>query len=106
MSDPLKSDGGKDARAMQRIGLILVALCVLWLAAAALMVVNFGGLVEALDAGLGWREAAVLAFFASTSLVIVFTLVAGDGLLGELQFLIPGFFMLFGFFWLGLVLLF
>lgn len=90
---------------MQRIGLILVALGVLWLAAAALIVFNFTGFILAFEAGMGWRDAAVLAFFASTTLIIVFTLVAGDGLLGELQFLIPGFFTLFVFFWLGFALL-
>ena len=106
MNDPLKSNDRKDARSMQRIGMILLALGVLWLAGAALVGLNFSGYLLALESGMGWRDAAVLAFFASTSLIIVFTLVAGDGLLGELQFLIPGFFALFVFFWIGLALLF
>lgn len=106
MNDPLRSNDGKDARSMQRIGLFLAVLGVLWLATAALIVMNFASFMLALNTGIDWRDAAILAFFASTTLIIVFTLVAGDGLLGELQFLIPGFFALFAFFWVGFAFIF
>lgn len=86
--------------------MVLVVLGVLWLAATALIVMNFAGFMFALNTGIVWRDSAILAFFVSTTLIIVFTLVAGDGLLGELQFLIPGFFALFAFFWVGFAVIF
>ena len=53
----------------------------------------------ALSPGLGLRAAAQLAAVVSFVVLIVLTVVAGDGLLGEIQFVIPGFFLFFLFFW-------
>jgi hypothetical protein len=37
---------------------------------------------------------------------LVFAVAAGDGLIGEIQFIIPGFFLFFVFFWLMLAWIF
>lgn len=47
--------------------------------------------------GLGLRESAVLSFFLTTILLITLTITAGDGIFGELQYLIYGWFVMFAF---------
>lgn len=79
---------------------LLVALVVL---AAA---VTLPGLSEwvalTFDTGLGLRTAAIISAVISVTVLVVFALAAGDGLVGEIQFMIPGFFLFFVFFWLML----
>lgn len=41
--------------------------------------------------GLGFKGAAMIAFFVTMAIFIVFAIVAGDGLLGEIQYIIAGF---------------
>ena len=53
-----------------------------------------------LAAGVGIKDAAVMAFIATVVVLIVFAVAAGDGLLGELQFMIAGFFGFFVVLWL------
>lgn len=50
--------------------------------------------------GLGLRTSAIIAAVVAFGALIVLTFAAGDGLLGEIQFVIPGFFLFFLFFWL------
>lgn len=50
--------------------------------------------------GLGLKAGAVIAAIVSFLLLILFAIVAGDGLIGEIQFMILGFFMFFFFFWI------
>lgn len=49
--------------------------------------------------GLGLRTAAIIAAIVSFLVLVVFAIVSGDGLIGEIQFVIPGFFLFFLFFW-------
>jgi len=49
----------------------------------------------ALDAGLGIKEAVLWGFGTTVALLMVFALVAGDGLLGEIQFMLGSFFLFF-----------
>jgi hypothetical protein len=58
------------------------------------------------DAGIGLRTAALWAAIVSVVVLLVFALTAGEGLIGELQFMIPGFFLFFVFFWLMLAWIF
>lgn len=82
----------------------LVALLVALLVLAA--AVSLPGLSEwvamTFDDGIGLKSAALVAALVSVVVSIVFALAAGDGLIGELQFMIPGFFLFFVFFWLML----
>lgn len=50
--------------------------------------------------GLGLRSAAIIAAVVAFLALVALTVTAGDGLLGEIQFVIPGFFLFFLFFWL------
>ena len=49
--------------------------------------------------GLGFKDAAVWAFFVTLGLFVVLAVVAGDGLLGELQFLLSSFLIFFLIIW-------
>lgn len=52
------------------------------------------------EPGLGLKTAAMVAAAVSVLVLIIFAVSAGDGLIGEFQFMIPGFFLFFLFFWL------
>jgi len=54
------------------------------------------------EPGVGLKTAAIAAMVVSIFISIIFAIVSGDGLIGELQFMIPGFFLFFMFFWLML----
>ncbi len=84
-------------------GILLLITVVLLAAAVAtlLLLPALGEVVNSVFApGLGLKPAAVIAFFVTVVLLVVFALAAGDGLLGELQFILAGFFSFFLIFWL------
>ena len=58
------------------------------------------------SSGLGLKQSGLVAAVVSVVVIIVFAIFAGDGLIGEIQFMIPGFFIFFVFFWLGLAWIF
>ena len=55
---------------------------------------------EIFGEGLGLKDAAIIAFFLSVGLLVLFALVAGDGLLGEVQFLLASYVGMFIINWL------
>lgn len=54
------------------------------------------------ETGIGLKTAAIAAMVLSVLISIIFAIFSGDGFIGELQFMIPGFFFFFLFFWLML----
>jgi hypothetical protein len=52
------------------------------------------------EEGLGLKPAAVIAFFVSIATVVLFAMVGGDGLLGEVQYMFAAFFTYFFIIWL------
>ena len=52
------------------------------------------------DSGIGLRRAAIISAVVSVVILIAFAMAAGEGLVGEIQFMISGFFVFFVFFWL------
>lgn len=91
----------KEKDESRKIAALLISLVVL-LAAGALLLLP--GLAEVaathFEPGLGLRTAAVISFFVSAVLMIIFAIASGDGLLGEIQFVIPGFLVFFLILWL------
>ncbi len=86
---------------------LVAALLVLLGLAVALMMPLLSGFIDAHFApGLGMRDAAVISFFVTVITLVVFAVAAGDGLLGELQFILGGFFSFFLIFWLMLAWIF
>lgn len=87
----------KDKREARSILLAIVVVLTLAAIAAALLLPMLGDIFAP---GLSLKESAVIAFFVTVVLLVVFTLAAGDGLLGELQFILAGFFTFFTILWL------
>ncbi|GAA4813710.1 hypothetical protein GCM10011365_20130 [Marinicella pacifica] len=81
----------------RKIALALVGIVSLVVIAGLLMLPS---LAEAMAPGLGLKDAAIIAFFVTAILLIIFAVAAGDGLLGELQYMLAGFFLFYLIFWL------
>ena len=88
----MAGDGGGDLKLFAIALLVAVALVVL-------LVVNLlpaaAPALAALNEGMGLRQAAIWGFGVTVGLFVLFALVAGDGILGEIQFMLGAF---FGFF--------
>ena len=99
---------GSDDRDRRQTTAMLVALAIVAVVVAALLVWGVAALMPAAQGwvettfggGLGLRAAAIIAAAVSFVALVALTVTAGDGLLGEIQFVIPGFFVFFLFFWL------
>jgi len=91
----------RDKAESRRLAVVLVALVAMVGLGALLMLPSLGTIAAVhFEPGLGLRDAAVIAFFTTAILFLVFAVAAGDGLLGELQFMLGGFFMFFLVIWL------
>jgi hypothetical protein len=71
------------------VAVLLIGLVGLWLVPAA------APLLATLDQGLGLKAAVPWGFGTTVALLVLFALVAGDSLIGEIQFMLGSF---FGFF--------
>ena len=93
---------------------ITIALSALVIVAAAVILWGVTQLVpavsivaqESFSPGLGLKDAAMVSLVVSFVIILVMAIFAGDGLIGEIQFMILGFFVFFLFFWLCLAWLF
>jgi hypothetical protein len=95
----------RDSRIASRILLGISALAALLVAlvvlGAAMVLPGLSEWVAAtFDSGVGLKAAAIISALLSVVVLVAFAVAAGDGLIGELQFMIPGFFLFFVFFWL------
>jgi len=50
--------------------------------------------------GVGFKDAAIYSFFTTLVLMVILAIAGGDGLIGELQFLLAGFLVFFVIIWL------
>lgn len=93
--------GAKDKKDARALAIVLVVLAlVLAISAVFAMPVLAEFNATFLAPGLGLRDAAVIAFIATLVVLVIFAIAAGDGLLGELQFMLLGFFAFFLVLWL------
>ncbi len=101
MSDA--DEGNQALRMLLVFGVLFVLLAIagymLWPLAA-----EFGS--SQLAPGLGMRDAAVISFFVTVLTMVVFAFAAGDGFIGEIQFMLAGFFSFFVVIWLMLAWIF
>ncbi len=93
-----RASARRTALALGALALVLGGLAV-WGVGAAMPAVQ-GWMDQVFAPGIGLKTAAIVAVVVSVVLLLVMTAAAGDGLLGEVQFVIPGFFVFFLFFWL------
>lgn len=92
MTDP----DAKDRNSARAVGLALLMVVVLGLAGLVLLVPALGDFVAtSLSPGVDLKDAALASFVVTVVLLVLFALVSGDGLLGELQFMLAGFFSFF-----------
>ena len=82
---------------------ILLSLSVLFIILILSIIFMFPSFLEILSTGtstgLGLKDSAVVSFFVSLVLVTVIAIVSGDGLLGEVQFVLAAFLIFFFVFW-------
>lgn len=91
----------KEKDESRKVAALLISLVVLLAAGALLLLPGLSEVVAThFEPGLGLRTAAVISFFVSAVLMIIFAIASGDGLLGEIQFVIPGFLVFFLILWL------
>lgn len=91
----------KDKNESRKIAIVLISLVVVLGVAVMLMLPSMAEFAQLhLQPGLGLKSAAIVSFFVTVVLFLVFALASGDGLLGELQFMLLGFFLFFIIFWL------
>ena len=91
----------KDKNETRKIAIAIVSLVLVLAVAIFLMAPIVAELVSVHFApGLGFRYSAVISFFVTIVIMIIFAISAGDGLLGEIQFILGGFFLFFVIIWL------
>ncbi|NKI19448.1 hypothetical protein HCU74_18735 [Spongiibacter sp. KMU-166] len=93
-------------KSLKMLAVVAALLVLLGLAVALTMPLLSGFIDTHFAPGLGMRDAAVISFFVTVITLVVFAVAAGDGLLGELQFILGGFFSFFLIFWLMLAWIF
>ena len=90
-----EQNSGDDRQAL-KIAVASLVIAALLGVALMLFLPLLGSFVDQhFSAGMGLKDAAVVAFFTTVVTLVIFAVAAGDGLLGELQFMLSGF---FGFF--------
>jgi hypothetical protein len=91
----------KDKRESRTIAIALLALLIIVGVIVMLMLPELSEMARVhLSPGLGIKDSATISFFVSVVLLILFAIFSGDGLVGEIQFMIPGFFLFFVLNWL------
>lgn len=97
----------KDKTESRKIAIGLVSLVLIGVVGILFLFPAFTEIVSSGFApGLGLRDSAVISFFITLVLMVVLAIAAGDGLVGEIQFMVGGFFAFFLIIWLLLAWLF
>lgn len=90
----------KDRNDSRKILLALAVLFIILIVAMIFISDDFSAILSKSTAeGLGLKDSAVVSFFVSLVLVTVLAMVSGDGLIGEVQFVVVGFLLFFIVFW-------
>ncbi|GAB3382438.1 hypothetical protein NCG89_12260 [Spongiibacter taiwanensis] len=91
------SDKDDSSKLAIMVGVVVLAAAL----AIYLMLPLAAGFIDThFSPGLGMKNAAVIAFFVTVVVLVVFAVAAGDGLLGELQYMLSGFLGFFLVLWL------
>lgn len=92
----MADEDARDRRSARMAGIALLVLVLLTIALIAFFVPSLGDFVTtSLTPGVDLKGATLASFIVTVILFIVFAAVSGDGLLGELQFMLAGFFSFF-----------
>jgi hypothetical protein len=91
---------GKDKEAWKIATISIVLLAALSLATVLFLPLASAFIDQHFSPGMGLKYAAIVAFFTTAVTLVIFAVAAGDGLLGELQFMLGGFSGFFLVLWL------
>jgi hypothetical protein len=92
----MRDEDARDRKSARAAGIALLVLVLLVIAVAAFLVPSLGDFVTtSLTPGVDLKAAAFGSFVVTILLFILFAAVAGDGLIGELQFMLAAFFSFF-----------
>ena len=91
----------KDKDESRKIAIALVSLVVVLGIAILLMMPMLSEIISVhFSPGIGLKDSAIISFFITVIIMIIFAVSSGDGLLGEIQFILGGFFLFFAIIWL------
>ncbi len=91
----------KDKNESRNIIIALVSLAIILAIAAILLLPALSEIMNIhFSPGVGFKDSAIISFFVTIILMVVLTVTAGDGLIGELQFILSGFLLFFVIIWL------
>ena len=86
----------RDRKAARATGIALLVVVLIVIGVAAMLLPALGEFVNtSLNPGVDLKGAALASFIVTVLLFVVFAAVSGDGLIGELQFMLAGFFTFF-----------
>ena len=77
------------------LAVILVAVAVVLLIVGSLLLPAGQEVITTLNDGMSLKDATVWGFGVTVALFVLFAVVAGDGLIGEIQFMLTSFFVFF-----------
>lgn len=101
MSGSRQSNDDKDQKEARTLVIALAVLTLLVMIAVVLALPVLADFHQLhLAPGVGLKSAAAISFIVTLIVLVVFAVAAGDGLLGELQFMLAGFFSFFLVVWL------
>lgn len=90
-----------DKKESRKIAIAIVSLLLLLGIAIFLMIPLLADMISTnFSPGVGMKDAAVISFFLTIVIMIVFAVVSGDGIFGEIEFILGGFFLFFVIIWL------
>lgn len=80
--------------------LLILAILVLSLIVGVLLLLpDISSTALEFQNGVGFKDAAIYSFFTTLILLVILAIAGGDGLIGELQFLLIGFLVFFFIIW-------
>ncbi|MFT7404445.1 hypothetical protein [Zhongshania sp.] len=96
----MNSPSNKDSQVWKIVIICAVLLGLLVVAVMLFLPLATAFIDQHFSPGLDLKGAAVASFFVTVVTLIIFAVASGDGLLGELQFILSGFFGFFLILWL------
>jgi len=91
-----KAESQKSTKILLSLGIVALALIALLI----FIIPDVTNTLSEFQNGVGFKDAAIYSFFTTIILLVILTIAAGDGLIGELQFLLIGFLVFFIIIWL------
>lgn len=102
-----KKNDIKDVKDARKLLFLIIALISVIIIAIILMTPLLLEIISMhLAPTIGIKNAAIVSFFVSLIVMLIFAIFSGDGIIGELPFMIGGFFIFFVFLFLLISLIF